>query len=69
MKEASDIATAMSEASSLRYHFHILCFIYLFFLRLSPLLKFRHFFLVIEKLGDDWFIHTHDFQDLMFGDL
>lgn len=47
----------------------LLCFFLLFLLFLSPPLKLRHFLLVVEKLGDDRLIHTHDLQNLMLGDL
>ena len=52
----------------------LLCFFFLlqtflFLVFLTPLLKLRHFFLIVEKLGDDRCIHTHDLQNLVLGDL
>ena len=42
---------------------------FLFLIFLTPLLKLRHFFLIVEKLGDDRLIHTHDLQNFVLGDL
>ena len=60
--------------STLRRARFLLCFLlllqaFLFLLFLTPLLKLRHFFLIIKKLGDDRRIHTNDLQNFVFGDL
>lgn len=60
--------------STLRRSRFLLCFLlllqsFLSLIFLTPLLKPRHFLFIIEKLGNDRLVHTHDLQDLVLGDL